>query len=120
LFVIDESVLLRRFAAPSVMRDQLLYLAEISEQPNIELRILSLSGNQVIGTGAFVYFTFPRVHGVSLPDTVALEHLHGTSFVDTELEVNTYQVFFRALQDSSLSAQPSRDKLSMMAREVWQ
>jgi transcriptional regulator with XRE-family HTH domain len=118
-FVIDESVLLRRFAAPSVMHDQLRYLAEISELPNIELRVLALSANQVISTGAFVYFTFPRVHGVSLPDTVALEHLHGTTFVDSELDVTTYQVFFRALHDNSLSAQSSRDKLSTMAREVW-
>jgi transcriptional regulator with XRE-family HTH domain len=119
-FVIDESVLLRGFAAPSVMREQLLYLAEISERPNIELRILTLSGNQVIGTGAFVYFRFPQVHGVSLPDTVALEHLHGTSFVDAEIDVNTYQVFFSALRDNSLNAQSSRDKLSRTAREAWQ
>lgn len=119
LFVIDESVLLRRFAAPSVMHDQLLYLAEISQRPNIELRILTLSGNQIISTGAFVCFTFPRVHGVSLPDSVALEHLHGTTFVNSELDVNTYKVFFRALLDNSLSAQSSRDRLSTTAREVW-
>jgi transcriptional regulator with XRE-family HTH domain len=119
-FVIDESVLLRGFAAPSVMHDQLLYLAEISERTNLDLRILTLSGKQVIGTGAFVYFKFPQVHGVSLPDTVALEHLHGTDFLDSELDVNTYQVFFDALHDSSLTAQSSRDKLSRTAREVWQ
>jgi transcriptional regulator with XRE-family HTH domain len=119
LFVIDESVLLRGFAAPSVMRDQLLYLAEVSEQPNIELRVLTLRGNQVISTGTFVYFRFPQVHGVSLPDTVALEHLHGTTFIDSELDVNTYQVFFGALRDNSLDAQESRDKLRRMAREAW-
>jgi transcriptional regulator with XRE-family HTH domain len=119
-FVIDESVLLRGFAARSVMHDQLLHLAEISERPNIELRILTLSGQQVIGTGAFVYFRFPQVHGVSLPDTVALEHLHGTDFLDSELDVNTYQVFFSALRDNSLSAHSSRDKLTRTAREIWQ
>jgi len=119
LFVIDESVLLRGFAAPWVMRDQLLYLAELSEQPNIELRILTLRGNQVISTGTFVYFRFPQVHGVSLPDSVALEHLHGTTFIDSELDVNTYQVFFGALRDNSLSAQDSRDELRRIARETW-
>jgi transcriptional regulator with XRE-family HTH domain len=119
LFVIDESVLLRGFAAPSVMRDQLLYLAEVSEQPNIELRILTLRGNQVISTGTFVYLRFPQVHGVSLPDTVALEHLHGTTFIDSELDVNTYQVFFGALRDNSLSVQESSEKLRRMARDIW-
>jgi hypothetical protein len=118
--VIDESVLLREFAAPSVMHDQLLHLAELSERPNFDLRILTLSGKQVIGTGAFVYFRFPKVHGVSLPDTVALEQLHGTEFLDSELDVNPYEVFFNALRDNSLSADSSREKLRRTAREVWQ
>jgi transcriptional regulator with XRE-family HTH domain len=118
LFVIDESVLLRGFAAPASMRDQLRHLAEISERPNVEVRILPLSGNQVIGTGAFVYFRFPQVHGVPLPDTVALEHLHGTTFVGSEVDVNMYQLAFNALRNASLSTQSSRDKLVRAAREI--
>jgi transcriptional regulator with XRE-family HTH domain len=118
-FVIDESVLLRGFAAAPVMRAQLLHLAEMSEHPNIEVRILPLSGSQVIGTGAFVCFTFPNVHGVSLPETIALEHLHGTSVVEAEEDVNTYQVVFGALRGNSLDPQSSRDKLARVAREVW-
>ncbi len=117
--VIDESVLLRGFAAASVMHDQLVHLAGISGQPNIEVRILPLGGDQVIATGAFVYFRFPRVHGVSLPDTIAVEHLHGTTFVDGELDVNTYEVAFGALRDKSLSPRESRDKLARVARETW-
>jgi hypothetical protein len=119
-FVIDESVLLRGFATPSVMHDQLIHLAEISEQPNIEVRVLPLSGSQVIPIGAFVYFRFPRIHGVSLPDTIALEHLNGTTLIDSELEVNTYQVVFSALRDKSLSPRTSRDALARVARDIWQ
>jgi transcriptional regulator with XRE-family HTH domain len=119
-FVIDESVMLRGFAPPSVMHDQLVHLAAISEQPNVEVRVLPLSGSQVIPIGAFVYFRFPRIHGVSLPDTIALEHLNGTTFVDSEVEVNTYQVVFSALRDKSLSPQASRDTLASVAREIWQ
>lgn len=118
-FVIDESVLLRGFAAPSIMRDQLMQLAEFSERPNIDLRILSLGGNQVIGTGAFVYFRFPRIHGVSLPDAVAVENLEGTIFIETEQEVNTYNVAFSALREASLSPQASRDTLARVLREAW-
>src|ERR1700728_3035918 len=118
-FVIDESVLIRGFAAPSVMRDQLTHLAELSEHSNIELRVLPLGGKQVIGTGAFVYFKYPRVHGVPLPDAVALEHLEGTIFIDSEQDVNTYKVVFNALQESSLSPEGSRDMLTRVTRETW-
>jgi transcriptional regulator with XRE-family HTH domain len=118
-FVIDESVLVRSFAVPSVMRGQLTRLAELSEHPSIDLRILPLGGKQVIGTGAFVYFKYPRVHGVPLPDAVALEHLEGTIFIDSEQDVNTYKVVFNALQESSLSPEGSRDMLTRVTRETW-
>jgi transcriptional regulator with XRE-family HTH domain len=120
LFVIDESVLLRGFAVASVMRDQLTHLAEISEHPNIELRILPLRTKQVVGTGAFVYFRYPMIHGVSLPDAVALEHLEGTVFIDSERDVNDYRVVFGAIRENSLSPEASRDMLGRVKRETWQ
>lgn len=119
VFIIDESVLRRAVAASAVMREQLTHLAEISENSNIELRVLPLGGTQVIGTGAFVYFRYPRVHGVALPDAVALEHLEGTIFIDTEQDVNTYQVVFNELRENSLSLDASRDILMRVAREAW-
>lgn len=117
--VIDESVLYRRFGTASVMREQLAYLADISEQPNVELRIFPLNGDQIIGTGSFVYFKFPAAHGVSLPDTVALEHLNGTLFVDTEEEVNTYRIVFNSLYANSLDPQTTRDMLTTVKRKEW-
>jgi len=119
-FVIDESVLLRRIASPPVMRAQLAHLAEISERPHMEVRVLPLSGKQVVGTGAFNYFRFPRIHGVPLPDTVAFEHLQGTSFIDDEQDVNIYRIVFTALRENSLSTAASRDTLARVAREAWQ
>jgi transcriptional regulator with XRE-family HTH domain len=120
LFVIDESVLVRGFAVASVMREQLTHLAEASEAPNIELRVLPLSTKQVVGTGAFVYFRYPTVHGVSLPDAVALEHLEGTVFIESEQDVNTYRIVFGALRENSLSPEASRDVLRRVKRETWQ
>jgi Domain of unknown function (DUF5753) len=101
------------------MRDQLAHLVEASEYPNIELRILPLAGKQVIGTGSFIHFRFPRIHEVSLPDTVAFEHLQGTTFIEAERDVNTYQVVFSALRDNSLSPQLSRDTLAKAMHETW-
>lgn len=118
-FVIDESVLLRRFAAAPIMREQLTHLAEMSEHPNIELRILPLDGNQVTGTGTFVYFRFPPIHGVPAPDAVAFEHLQDTTFIESEQDVHAYQVVFNALRDASLSPESSRDRLARVSRETW-
>jgi transcriptional regulator with XRE-family HTH domain len=119
LFVIDESVLLRRVASPTIMRSQLARLAEVSEESNIELRVLPLKGDQVIGTGAFNYFRFPEIHGFSRPDTVAFEHLQGTTFAESELDVNTYQRIFKALRDKSLGPQASHDILLRVSRDLW-
>jgi transcriptional regulator with XRE-family HTH domain len=119
-FVIDESVLFRAFASPLVMRGQLAHLADLSELPNIELRIVLLSGRQVIATGAFVYFRFPRIHGVSLPDTVALEHMEGTTFIESEQDVNAYKIMFNELRETAISPQASRDMLTRVARDTWQ
>jgi transcriptional regulator with XRE-family HTH domain len=119
-FVIDESVLLRGFAAAPIMRDQLTHLSEMSEHPNIELRILPLRGRQVTGTGTFVYFRFSTIHGVSAPDAVAFEHLQDTTFIESEQDVHTYQVVFNALREVSLSPQASRDTLARVSREAWQ
>jgi transcriptional regulator with XRE-family HTH domain len=119
-FVIDESVLLRRFAPASVMRDQLAHLTGMSKRPNIELRILALSGDQVIGTGAFVYIRYLPVHGLPASDAVAVEHLQDTVFFEEERDVHTYQLVFNALREASLSPQASRDTLERVAREAWQ
>jgi transcriptional regulator with XRE-family HTH domain len=119
LFVIDESVLIRGFASPAVMRDQLSHLVGMSENPNIELRIVSLAGRQVIATGAFVYFRFSRKHGVALPDTVALEHLERTTFIDSEQDVNAYKVIFHELRETSLDPQTSREIIARIARDKW-
>jgi transcriptional regulator with XRE-family HTH domain len=118
-FVIDQSVLIRGFAAPPVMRDQLAHLVEMSEHPNIELRILPLGENPASQTAAFVYFRLRPIHGMLAPDAVALEHFHGTTFIESEQSVHEYQLVFSALREASLSVQASRDMLARVSREAW-
>ena len=63
---------------------------------------------------------FPPVHGVPVPDAVALEHLQGTTFIESEVDVYAYQVVFKALREASLGPQASRDMLMRVSREAWQ
>jgi transcriptional regulator with XRE-family HTH domain len=118
-FVIDHSVLIRGFADAPVMRQQLAHIAEMSEHPNIEVRILPMGGSPAAGTAAFVYFRFRPIHGVSAPDVVALEHLQGTTFIEDENDVHTYELVFNVLREASLNAQASRDLLMRVSREAW-
>jgi transcriptional regulator with XRE-family HTH domain len=118
-FLIDESVLLRAFASPRVMRDQLAHLIEMSEHSNIDLQILPLHAGQIIGTGAFNYFRFPAIHGVSRPEAVAFEHMQGTTFTESEHDVNSYKLAFNAARDRSLNEEASRDMLAEVTRTVW-
>jgi transcriptional regulator with XRE-family HTH domain len=118
-FVIDESVLLRAVASPQVMREQLAHLIENSERQNIELRVLPLNGEKITVIGGFNYFRFPRIHGISRPDTVAFEYMQGTTFTESELDVNSYKLAFSAMRDMSLSQEDSRGMLATVAHETW-
>lgn len=117
--VIDESVLHRRLGDAQVMRRQLESMAASAELPNVELRILPLAGNRLIGTSAFTYLTFPEFRDVPLPDMVTVEHLTGTYSAESEDETNKYRVTFSALQSWSLTPRESRKLLIDVARDSW-
>ncbi len=82
--VIDESVLHRRFGDNHVMRQQLDQLAEFSELPSVEVRVLSLTAENPMATGAFSYMQFAPVHDVPLADLVVVEQLTGSYYLEEE------------------------------------
>lgn len=117
--VIDESVLHRKFGGNAVMRPQLLRLAETSELPNVEVRVLRLDDAHLIGTGAFSYMRFAQVHDVPLPDIVAVEHLTGNYYLEDEEQTFRYRVTFEALMARAADARRSRDLISDAAQDRW-
>jgi transcriptional regulator with XRE-family HTH domain len=117
-FVIDESVLRRRIADAPVMSGQLERIVEVSDMPNVSVRILPLDGYHPVLTGAFTYIRFPRIHEVALPDVATFEHLAGTEYVEAEEETNKYYVAFQSLEDSSLAPDVSRSLVASVARGV--
>jgi len=106
--VIDESVIRRRFGDNSVMRQQLQRLAESSDMPNVEIRVLPLDGNHPVGTAPFTYMQFPQEHEVPQPDIVYVEQLD-----------NNYYVAFEHLRLEALSPAESQDVIVSTARQVW-
>jgi len=119
-FVIDESVLHRRFGDRTVMRQQLERLAEAAELPNVEVRIYPQDGDYPpLATGAFSYMQFRQVHDVPLHDIVSVEHLEGTYDLEDEEQTFKYRVAFEYLVRQSLDPAESRSLIYAIASEAW-
>lgn len=117
--VIDESALSRRFGGNAVMRAQLQHLIDVSQLPNITLRVLSLSGRQPVGTGAFVYFTFPQIYDIRLNDIVWLEQLTNNFQIQQKDAVYQYGLAFDELFIESLPPPESRDVIADAMNKIW-
>jgi Domain of unknown function (DUF5753) len=113
--VIDESVLYRRIGGPAVMAEQLARMVTASDLPGVDVRILSLDSDHVIGTGAFNYFKFKQIHDVPLHDLVTFDHLTGTSYADSDYETHKYAVAFESLRHDALDPGESRTLMSRAA-----
>ncbi|MEU7885852.1 helix-turn-helix transcriptional regulator [Microbispora bryophytorum] len=109
--VLEESVLLRRFGDHEVMREQLRRLIEVSELPNVELRILPLDADHPINTGTFSHLKVPEFH-----DVVYLEALLGGRLVEDEAIVYRYEVAFDYLETKALDVDDSRRFLEKTVR----
>ncbi|MEU7881948.1 helix-turn-helix domain-containing protein [Microbispora bryophytorum] len=109
--VLEESVLLRRFGDHEVMREQLRRLIEVSELPNVELRILPLDADHPINTGTFCHLKVPEFH-----DVVYLEALLGGRLVEDEAIVYRYEVAFDYLETKALDVDDSRRFLEKTVR----
>jgi transcriptional regulator with XRE-family HTH domain len=118
-FVIDESVLRRRFGSNSAMHGQLLRVTEVSEMPNVDIRILPLGGEHPTTPAAFSYMQFPQVHDVPLRDIVSIEHLTGSYELEDEEQTFRYRVTFEGLLEKSLDPSESRDLIIQTADELW-
>lgn len=117
--VVDESVLSRRFGDNAVMRSQLQHLIDVSQLPNVTLRVLSLDRRHPVGTGAFIYFSFPQVYDIKLDDIVWLEQLTANFQVHRRDEVYQYELAFDELFNESLPPGPSRDVMAEAIRRNW-
>ncbi len=117
--VIDESVLHRRVGKPRVMHRQLMHLATVSELPHVEIRVLPLSAEHLVATGAFNYLRFRPIHDIPFDDMVAVEKLTEIEYVETEEDSNQYRVAFESLLSSALSAGETRELLTSVASRLW-
>jgi transcriptional regulator with XRE-family HTH domain len=117
--VLDESVLHRRRGGRSVMYAQLQRLAEVSERPNVTVRILPLARDPVLAIDSFVILRFGRAHETTLHDVVNFEHLSSELYVEDEKDTYEFRLAFEHLTEESLPPAQSRELIVQTAQRLW-
>jgi len=102
-FVLDESVLMRRFGEPSVMREQMEHLLEMSLLPHVSVQVLTMDALHPVNTGAFIHLKFAE-----FDDVVYLEQLYNADFVEDLGRVAGYETAFEHIRSQALDEDESR------------
>jgi transcriptional regulator with XRE-family HTH domain len=118
-FIQDEAALRHRFGTAEVMRAQLALLEQVSQLPNVTIRVLAFAGQHPIGPGGFAILHFAPVHGTTLDDIVYMEQLTRNIFVEEEAETYEYRLAFQQLTDEALDEDSSRALIASVAAEMW-
>jgi transcriptional regulator with XRE-family HTH domain len=93
--VVDESVLHRVVGSRAIMRAQLERLLELSELPNVTLRVIPYeAGALPAGNNKFIILRFASP---DVKDVVFIEGLTGDLYLDDPGDVETYNTTFRTL-----------------------
>jgi hypothetical protein len=93
--VLDEAALHRPVGGREVMREQIEYLIEAAQRPNVTLQIMPFSsvGYPDAG-GAFSILRFPEG---DLPDVVYIEHAASALYLDKLEDLDEYAAIMEAL-----------------------
>jgi transcriptional regulator with XRE-family HTH domain len=118
--VIDESVLMRKVGSREVMARQLRHLAEMTQLPNVELRILPLQSEAALMADSFVVLGFGLEHETSkLGDIVTTEGIESNLYIEGETDTYIFRLFYSAFADASLSPEDSRELVLETAQRLW-
>ncbi|TMR95284.1 helix-turn-helix domain-containing protein [Nonomuraea basaltis] len=101
--VLDEASLMRRFGEPSVMREQMEHLLEISLLPHVGVHVLTLDAIHPVNTGTFIHLQF-----AAFDDVVYLEQLYTAHFVEDLERVAGYETAFDHIKAAALDEDESR------------
>lgn len=110
--VVDESVLHRVVGGRDIMRAQLERLLELSERPNITLRVIPYeAGALPAGNNKFIVLRFASAE---VRDVVYIEGLTGEVWVQDPEEVEIYTTTFRTLIQLAKSPKATREVIAAM------
>ncbi len=110
--VVDESVLHRVVGGRAIMRAQLERLLELSDLPNVTLRVIPYdAGALPAGNNKFIILRFALP---AVSDVVFIEGLTGDLYLEEPHDVEVYNTTFRTLVNLAASAEATRKIIDAM------
>ncbi len=114
--VLGEGVIHQRAGDPEIMREQLRFLADAGDLPNVMVQVLPYSaGAHGAMAGSFAILGFPQPID---PDVVYLENMSSALFLEEPDEIARYVQVFDYLRAMALSPHDSGDMLRTAAEEL--
>lgn len=114
--IIHEAALRLRTADPTIMRDQLQRLLDLTELPQVSIQVLPLDATPHPGlSGAFTMLGFERTKDL---DVVLLENLRTTVYVEDPAEVTVYGSAFERLRAAALPMDESADLIASLKEQL--
>jgi hypothetical protein len=119
--VLNESILRRPVGGTEVMSAQLARLREVSDLPNVSLKVLPFDVGMHAGimSGPFVMLEFP-VNGSgrpSEPTVVYVDSFTGALFLDKPAEIDRYHTAFTDIWTAASDEAASRGLIAKAAEE---
>jgi transcriptional regulator with XRE-family HTH domain len=113
--VIHEAALRIRVGDRATAKAQLRQLLELSEEDHITLRVVPFDLDGFAKASSTMTYA-----GGPLPklDTVVRDAPHGSVFIDSEAQLNTYRTSFRRVEAASLEPERSREFIHKLAKEL--
>lgn len=120
--VLNEAILRRSVGGVNVMASQLGQLVEVSQLPNVSIRVMPFSVGLHAGimSGPFVILRFPtNVNGQETePPTVYVEGFTGDLYLDKPHEIERYDVAFTQIWEVASDEAASRTLINRLAKEL--
>jgi transcriptional regulator with XRE-family HTH domain len=113
--VLHEAALRIRVADRAASKAQFARLLDVSEADHVTLRVIpfDLDGfARASSTMTYVGGPLPKL------DTVVRDAPHGSVFIDSEAQLNSYRTRFRKVEDAALDPVASREFIHKLAKEL--
>jgi transcriptional regulator with XRE-family HTH domain len=108
--IVDEHALARLRRDDPISREQLRYLLDASERPNVTFQVIPNS----VGLHAGMHGGFTLMEYAKDTDVVFTEQLVSATYYQTESDIIVYRDIVTSLLDDALSARQTRDFLNAM------